>query len=97
MLTAQNELKLLRQSYEEKITMQQRFYAEQKKETEEQHRLMRTEFENLSNRIFKEKTEVFKSPMHEPSKIAEHDLFIQYVKLKKHASPDDRRRNNRFH
>ena len=24
----------------------------------------------------------FKSPMHEPSKIAEHDLFIQYVKLK---------------
>lgn len=24
----------------------------------------------------------FKSPMHEPSKLAEHDLFIQYVKLK---------------
>lgn len=24
----------------------------------------------------------FKSPMHEPSKVAEHDLFIQYVKLK---------------
>jgi len=24
----------------------------------------------------------FKSPMHEPNKIAEHDLFIQYVKLK---------------
>lgn len=24
----------------------------------------------------------FKSPMHEPAKIAEHDLFIQYVKLK---------------
>jgi Myo-inositol-1-phosphate synthase len=24
----------------------------------------------------------FKSPMHEPTKIAEHDLFIQYVKLK---------------
>ncbi|MDL2223506.1 inositol-3-phosphate synthase [Bacteroidales bacterium OttesenSCG-928-M11] len=24
----------------------------------------------------------FKSPMHEPSKIAEHDLFIQYIKLK---------------
>lgn len=24
----------------------------------------------------------YKSPMHEPSKIAEHDLFIQYVKLK---------------
>ncbi|MFV0536480.1 MAG: inositol-3-phosphate synthase [Dysgonomonas sp.] len=24
----------------------------------------------------------FKSPMHEPAKVAEHDLFIQYVKLK---------------
>ncbi len=24
----------------------------------------------------------FKSPMHEPTKVAEHDLFIQYVKLK---------------